>query len=823
VKDLLNQQKSFMKLLFFFLLMTSFLGAHAQVSGIVKDDQGNTLAGTTVSLIKAEDSSVVKLSVTNDKGNYAFEKVAPGNYRIMASFLGHKNYYSEAFTHENFDVVVNVALEKAPSEMKGVVVTAKKPIVEVKADKTILNVEGTINAIGSDALDLLRKSPGVTVDKDENLSLSGKNGVKVFIDGRPTPLTGQDLAQFLKSLQSSNIEAIEMITNPSAKYEAAGNAGIINIRLKKNKSLGTNGSVNAGYAVGSYSKYNTGFTFNHRNNSLNFFGNYNYSNNHGLNELIIDRTVADSHFVTKNKVLPVNNTHNFKAGVDYFINKQNTIGAIVSGSINNTKIGNSSQTTIANKFDQVDRILRANNSSALENDNVNLNLNYSYTNPKGRSLNINADHGSFQLTNDQYQPNFYYDATGTVLERKVVYQMLAPSDISISSAKGDWEQNFMKGKLGFGGKIAFIKSDNDFRRFNVLETGKELDKDRSNVFNYKENINAVYANYNRTFNGFMIQAGLRMENTITEGASTGLRLDNGNYKEYDSTFKRNYTDLFPSASITFNKNPMSTYSLTYSRRIDRPAYQDLNPFEFKLDEYTFRKGNIELQPQYTNSIGLTHTYKYKLNTTLNFSKVENMFVQWIDTAETTKSFITNKNLATQKIVSLNVSYPLQYKSYSLFANLNANYSKYKADFGPGREVDMEAAGFTFYAQNSLRFANTWTAELSGFYNAPSIYQGSFKGESLWAIGLGLQKQLFENKATVKLSVSDIFNTLNFTGSTDFVGQKTTFNSRWESQQLKLSLSFRFGNNGVKAARNRGTGAEEEAKRVQQGGGVGIGN
>ena len=268
---------------------------------------------------------------------------------------------------------------------------------------------------------------------------------------------------------------------------------------------------------------------------------------------------------------------------------------------------------------------------------------------------------------------------------------------------------------------------------------------------------------------------------------------------------------------------MSQLSLTYSRRIDRPAYQDLNPFEFKLDEYTFQKGNIDLRPQYTNSFGITHTYKYRLNTTINYSNVENMFVQWIDTAEVSKSFITKKNLASQNIVSLNISYPFQYKSYSLFANMNANYSKYKADFGPGREVDMSAAGLTIFAQNSLRFAKTWTAELSGFYNAPTIYQGAFKGKGMAGIDAGIQKQLFQNKATVKMSVSDIFNTLRFTGSTDFVGQKSQFTSRWESQQFKLSLNFRFGNNGVKAARNRGTGAEEENKRVQQGGGVGIGN
>ena len=224
-----------------------------------------------------------------------------------------------------------------------------------------------------------------------------------------------------------------------------------------------------------------------------------------------------------------------------------------------------------------------------------------------------------------------------------------------------------------------------------------------------------------------------------------------------SSFKRSYTDLFPSAAITFNKNPMKQWSLTYSRRIDRPAYQDLNPFEFKLDEYTFMKGNINLRPQYTNSFGITHTYKYKLNIALNYSHVKDLFTQIIDTAEKSKAFVSKKNLATQDIVSLNVSYPFQYKSYSLFTNISSNYSKYKADFGTGRKVDLDAFGFNLFAQNSLKFAKTWTAELSGFYNAPTIYQGSFKGRSIYNVDAGISKQVMKGKATVKASVSDVFH------------------------------------------------------------------
>jgi hypothetical protein len=384
----------------------------------------------------------------------------------------------------------------------------------------------------------------------------------------------------------------------------------------------------------------------------------------------------------------------------------------------------------------------------------------------------------------------------------------------------DWEQNFKKGKLGYGGKIAFVKTDNDFQNYDVNGANETLSKDKSNLFDYKENINAGYVNYNRQLKGIMIQAGVRVENTVSKGISTGEK-DNA---KWENSFKRNYTDVFPSAAITFNKNPMSQFGITYSKRIDRPAYQDLNPFEFKLDEYTFQKGNVNLRPQYTNSIGISHTYKYRLNTSLNYSHVKDMFAQWIDTIQKSKGFISKKNLATQDIVSFNVSYPYQYKSYSVFANLSSNYAKYKADFGPGRKVDQNAFGLNFYAQNSLKFGKTktWTAELTGFYVAPTIQQGAFRSNSLWSVDGGLSKSLWKNKATIKASYSDIFNSLHFTGRQEFAGQLTRVKAHWESQQFKLNFVYRFGSNQIKAARNRNTGAEEETKRTQGGTGLGIG-
>ncbi len=817
-----------MKTFLLVLFSLTILALHAQkVTGVVKDAEGTPVAGATVSLLKAADSAVVKLAVTTTTGVYDFADVKHGNYRVKISHISFVPVISPAFTvaTENINAPV-MNLKKATGEIKGVVVTATQPLIEVKADRTIMNVEGTMNATGTDALELLRRSPGVTVDKDDNLTLAGKNGVQVYVDNRPSPLSGQDLATFLKSLQSSQVESIEIITNPSAKYEAAGNAGIINIRLKKNKSFGTNGSVNAGWAIGTYAKYNGGINLNHRNKKINAYGTYSVNKSKNNNDITFNRSLLDSLFDQKGVFVFNQQSHNFKVGLDYTIDKSSSIGAIVTGTLASPDLNTSNKTLISYvPAKTVDRILSASNNSQMNRDNYNINLNYNYTGKAGKSLVVNADKGYYSLDNIQYQPNIYYDATGKTAISSVIYEMQSPTKINIHSVKADYEQDFKKGKLGFGGKTAFITTDNDFQRYNVLPTGKDLDKDRSNRFEYTENINAGYVNYNRGFKGFMVQAGLRVENTVSEGTSNGLKKEGGSYLNATTGFKRNYTNLFPSAAVTFNKNPMNQWSFTYSRRIDRPNYQDLNPFEFKLDEYTTMKGNTELRPQYTNSFGVTNTYKYKLTTTLNYSHVSDLFTQIIDTIDRSKAFNSKRNLASQDITSLNVSYPFMYKNLMIFGNLNAFYSMYKADFGNNRKINLNAFGLSFVTQSSLKLdkAKLWTAELTSFYNAPTIYQGTFKAKSLWSIDAGLSKQVMKGKGTMKVAVTDVFRSLRFSGTSDFAGQKTNVTARWESQQLKLNFIYRFGSNLVKAAKQKSSGAEEELKRVQQdSGGIGIG-
>lgn len=799
------------------------VGAYAQkIGGTVNNDTGMPIAGATVTLLKAADSTSVKFAVTKEDGRYEFENIETGNYLIKTTNVGFENNISNLIIIKDADIQVPViTLIRQSTVLKEVVITVTKPIVEVKADKTILNVEGTVNAVGTDALELLRKSSGVVVDKDENLSLSGKNGVRVYVDGKPSPLSGTDLANYLKSMQSSNIEAIEIITNPSAKYDAAGNAGIINLRLKKNKSLGTNGSVNAGWAIGSYPKYNAGFNFNNRGKKTNIFGNYNYNYFKGRNIMESYRRVADSLFDMRNRMVNKAITHSYKGGLDYFIDTKNTIGFAVNGMMSDNSMNSKALTTIGYEptLSNV-RELRAANNSEGERNNINANANYRFAD-KGKELNIDADYSRYNISSDQYQPNIYYDLNDVELYRNV-YRIISPTKIDMYALKGDYETDYKKGKLGFGVKFAFVNTYNDFKRYNVLQNVDVYDFARSNDFDYKENVNAAYINYNKQYKGFMMQAGLRVEQTNIQGDSYGYSWDDqaNDFVDYKGGFNRNYVDFFPSLALTFNKNPMSQWGISASRRIDRPAYQDLNPFEFKLDDYSYMKGNINLKPQYTTSIGITHSYKYKLNTKLNYSHIKDMFAFLIDTTEETKSVMSKQNLATQDIVSLNVSYSFVKKQFTSFINVNSGYIKFKADYGIGRTIDTDVFSLGLVMQNSLKFAKTWTAELSGWYNSPSIIQGTLKSKAMGGIDVGLQKTLFDNKATIKASMSDVLNTMRWGGTSDFAGQVMRTSGKWESRVFKINFTYRFGNSEVKSARQRKAAMEEESKRTQQTGGMG---
>lgn len=790
------------------------------VTGKISDNLGKAYKAATVILHKAKDSALVKTDITDADGKYGFANIKPGSYFVTATAVGFVQANSVIFTYADGQPVSvpTLTLQPVSKDLKGVTVSGKKPLIEVKADKVILNVEASINATGSNAMELLQKSPGVIVDKDDNISLKGKTGVQIYIDGRPSQMGSTDLAALLRSMNSADIESIEMISNPSAKFEASGNAGIINIKLKKDKRFGVNGNFSVGAAMGKTLKNNNSLSLNYRNKKTNWFGNY--SNNFGKNEGYIDlyRIQADSIYDQHSIQPGVGNSHNFKVGTDLTLNKKSTLGFIVNGNVGNN-FGNSSSYTLISPINSaiLARTLVANNLTDRTRTNFNFNSNYRFADTSGHELNIDANYGIYRAKANSYQPNTYYFANGT-LQNQSIYKNNTPSDIDIYTLKVDYEQNLKKGKLGYGGKFSYVKTTNVFDSWNVKGGQDVKNIYQSNNFNYTENVNALYGNYNRPLGKrYSLQAGLRLEQTNSEGNLQQL------VPKPDDNVKKNYLGFFPSAALTYTPNQINQLTFTYSRRIDRPSYQDLNPFENRLDTLTYQKGNPFLTPQYTNSFEINHLYKYKLSTTLGFSHISDLFAQIIDTTNKTQSFITSKNLATQNIVSLTIGTPFSFfKIWNGYLNLSSNYSHYLADFGGGKTINLDAINYTVYAQNSFTLLKTkgLTAELSGFFTGPSIWGGTFQSSPMGSFDIGFQKMMIQGKGTLKLSLTDVAKTMHWHATSNYSANLDA-RGGYESRQLRLNFSYRFGSNTIKAALKRNTGAEDENKRLNGGsGGIG---
>lgn len=793
------------------LFCTLAFSQTSSISGKITDESNEPLTGAVAELRNVKDSSMAKVNVADAKGVFTFENVKAGNYYIKTSFIGFVNHLCKEFS---FDATTAkelpvIKMASSSTNLQQANITAFKPLIEVKADKTVFNVENSINSTGSTAYELLQKAPGVVVDNNDNISLKGRGGVMVQIDGKPARLSETDLADYLKSIQSTDVEAIELVSNPSSKYEAEGTAGIINIRLKKNKNYGTNGILTLGYAIGKYSKYNTALSLNNRSKKFNVYGNY--SNNWGDrgNEFYLyrrqDQYVFNQSSISKRSGL----SHNYKAGVDYTMNSRNNFGIMVNGNYADTHGKQKNRNNISGVLtDAVDSILKSDQTFTNHTNNFNFNLNHHYKDTLGRDLTTDFDYGYYNGKRNTYIPNEYTSPDGNTYYSTSYNRSVTNTTINIYSLKSDYSQNFLKGKLGLGYKLGLVQTDNDYNFYNIEGNVESLIDSSSNNFVYTENVNAAYINYQRTFKKFDIQAGVRMENTNSEGE---LKTPTSAVNE---NTKKGYVDFFPSAGITYNANKNNAFALVYSSRVDRPNYQELNPFIYKLDELSYRQGNPFLNPQYSNKIEISHTYKYTITTSAGYSHTTDFFAQITDTDSGGVGRLVPKNLATEDVYNIDFSASLQpLKWYSFYLNAGVFHSAYKADFGPGKTINAGITAFNGYMQNTFKLPFSFTFEISGWYNSGGIWAGSFKNKGQGSLDLGLQKKLFKDRATLKLSYTDILHTSPWDSYSVYSGINSRAYGNWESQQFRVAFTWRFGNNQMKGMRQRSAGSEQEQKRI----------
>ncbi len=806
--------------------LTSIYAQQTTISGQITNKNGNPLAGATIYLNYFKDSSMVKIAISNTSGYYEIGQIKAAKYFISASFNGYAKNSTNAFA------VTDGKITHAPSlillitgkNIAEVTVTGsrQKPMIEVMAGKTIFNVENSINATGSNAFELLQKSPGITTDKDDNMSMKGKTGVQIYIDGRIIQMQGPDLATYLKAINSADIEAIEMISNPSARYDAAGNAGIINIRLKKNNTIGLSASLIGGLNIGKHLKTNEAISLNYRNKNVNLFSNYSYNWSNSDNTFDMYRVQNDTLYDQKNNQNIKGSTQNLKAGVDFFVSKKSTIGFIYTGNFtNNTTFSYSRTPSSAINTASINRILYATNTIPAKVKNQNINANYRYADTAGHELNIDIDHGFYESRKTSYQPNNYFTPVPETFIYEKNYRNNTPINIAINTQKIDYVTPLKNGKLSMGAKLSHVKTDNNFILYNVIGGQDTIDLKNCNLYLYKENVNAGYVSYFTPLSKKLnMQAGLRVENTVTNSRLT--RYDQVVLTSSEDSIHRNYTGFFPSLAFTFTMDTSNNFDLSYSRRIDRPNYIDLNPFETRVDELDFIKGNPYLRAQYTNSFQLTHTFKNKYITSVNYSHISDFSAFIIDTAKINQNYVSKKNLGNEDIASINFSVPVDVtKWWNVNSSIIIYNSRYHANTSTKQAININITSFNINAENYFRLVHGFTAQLSAYYGSPFVSLGTFKSKAQGFIDIGLQKKIRHDDATIKISCTDILHTLKWQGESKYDGTHIIASSTWETRQLRLNLSYRFGRTQVKQSRLHSTGNEDESQRAS--GGAGLGN
>jgi hypothetical protein len=779
------------------------------------------LEHATITILRLRDSSTAKIALSSRDGSFAAESLKAGEYFLAVSITGYEKYLSPAFALKEGEVLDlgNLTLKEKKSSLHDVTVVARKPLVEQKIDRMVVNVEGQAASVGLNALEVLEKSPGITVDRDGNISLKGKQGVLVLIDNKPTYMSAIDLTNYLNNLPASSLESIEIMSNPPAKYDAAGNAGVINIKTKRNKASGFNGSANAGMGQGIYPKANAGLNLNYRNNRWNWFGNYSYNYNENFQDLSITRNFRDkitndlsSIFDQQSVMKRQSFGHNGKAGADYYAGKKTTLGVVLTGFINHTDNDNENTTWIMNPQGEIQSITEAHNTLAMGSKSLGANFNFRHQfDTTGRELTADVDVIGYNNGNDQLFINQFFDKTGAVLQPDELVLGDLPSRIRIYSAKTDYVHSFKnKSKLEAGFKASYVETDNDAKYF-VLNNGTgqwEVDQTRTNHFVYEEYISAAYANYSREIGKkWSLQLGLRLENTIAKGRQLTT----------SENFDRNYTQLFPTLFAKYAAGKNNSFVVNYGRRIQRPNYQDLNPFIYYLDRYTFQAGNPNLTPQFAHNIELTHSFKGFLNTTLNYSHTSDIISQVFRQNDATNTtFITNDNIATRQQygISTNAGLPVnKWWRVNLFAN--AFYNTFEGEINGGM-VETEQFSWMANLQNQFTFGKGWGAELSGFYRSRML-EGVIFAEPMGAINLAGSKKVLKNKGTIRLNLRDVFDLQYFRGSSKYQNIDIRFTNYWDNQVANLSFTYNFGKplKGPQPRRNAG-GASDEQQRVSTG-------
>ncbi|MCX7954300.1 MAG: TonB-dependent receptor [Bacteroidales bacterium] len=798
-----------MKTTILFILFLIFLGNvkvfsqkqeitnfEAKISGYVLEEKTKTpLNYANIVLIRSRDSMIVNGAISDEKGYFLIDKVHIGKYILKVHYIGFNTYKTEILvTPKNSYIELgNIYLKPYSHQLAEIEIVEEKPQIEFKLDKKVINVDKNITTIGGSVIDVLRNTPMVDVDMDGNISLRGNTNVTILIDGRPSVLlSGSDRSNALEQIPANSVDRIEIITNPSAKYDPEGTAGIINIITKKSIKQSLNGQISVSY--GTLRKFGGGITLNKSFNKLATFVSYDYRIEDRIGYRNIDRYFIKSDTVTSRSVVNANNlgyhfSHSFKVGADYSLDKNTTLNINFSGRVGSRKGVDS---TIYKNYDY-----KGIPTSYYRRDEDNNNpMNNIDVNIGGRRKFNKQGH---ELTSD-FLLSFSDRAKNEKFTQINYFPILTIPPEKLEDKDKDrnitWQLDYVnpingKAKIEAGIKLMNRNNNNDYIYYIYSDAFYSylIDTTRTNNFEFSDYVYAGYLTFGKELKKFSFQTGIRAEYTQIEG----------NQKTTNYKFNRDYFDIFPTVHLNYELPGKNKLQISYSKRINRSWAREYNPFVNKSDPMTWHTGNPDLKPEYAGSYELSYLKDWNtLSITASiFYKFTNNVINRYRKIDTVTNIVTVYpfNMDKQEDIGFEIVFN---KTFFRIIRSTGTFAYYKQNiYGSANNYDLSNSTYTynFRINNFITLPKSFVVQINGMFNGPSIMARA-RREAFYTIDIGLRKDILNKRANISVRASDIFNTMKFRVKTNDINMKATMEFKRETRVIYISFTYKI-NEGIK--------------------------
>lgn len=779
------------------LLLSHFQYSQNFIKGVVVDSTNHELAFVNIALVSVNDSVTKKGTISNENGQFELLNIKQGNYHLEFFSVGYNKFVSEEIA---IDSTSSIILEKIIMLNQGinlneVSVTSMKKTIEFKNGMTVMNVENSIMASGNTALDVLKRIPGVTVDNKNNISISGKQGVRVMLDGRMQQLSMEQVISILSAMSSDQLSKIEVMKNPPVKYDSQGNAGIINIVTKKVKTKGYSGSINYNPGMGQRFGNSMYAALNFKSNKLTI-----YSNINPMYKTFYDRYDFHKNVLYKGNTTIFDQTGEHenlrkyisgKFGLDYSITKKTTVGLVISSTINDTHPIERGDVSI-NGFNDMgfDQYQFVNDEKALwTSPGCNLNIEHKFD-TMGTVLSLAADYMGFNNSSDRRSESVFLSSPNANIIPSLAYKTTNQSHVEIFTQKIDFQKNLSTSWfLETGAKTTFVNNNTDFvfQKRDPLTHEYHTDTAFTNIYLYKETLIAGYINFRKQLKKGSLSVGVRAENTEITGKNTTSGF----------TLTKSYLNFFPNLSFDYQLSEKHLIQFNYNRRLDRPNYSQLNPFKRFEDQYVSTVGNPYLNPQYSDNFDMVYVFNQWATNSIGYAHITNILTDMnyqIDSTKQTIQMPVNLNQNNYYYYNLFLHREIK-KWWSAEISLNVFYSNFKSQVGSAT-LNTNAVSCNLYFNNDFILPKNFKIQLTAHYNAPNTY-AAYYNKANGSCDLGIKKALYKGRFNIMFQFLDMFYTDYTRVEYKFDNQYNYYRVKDDTRRFRLTLNYKFGKMNIR--------------------------